>query len=68
MQMQSDKKTVAWDACRMGAKKTHISTPQEEQPIDGIQKDKVIKAEVVRKRDHEYKPNKIEAKKSTNGQ
>ena len=52
----------------MGAKKTHISTPQEEQPIDGIQKDKVIKAEVVRKRDHEYKPNKIEAKKSTNGQ
>lgn len=49
-------------------KKTHISTPQEEQPIDGVQKDKIIKAEVVRKRDHEYKPNKIEAEKSTNGQ
>ncbi len=43
--------------------RTHIdrSTPMEmkEDPIPGITKDKIISAEVIRKRDHEYVPNKV---------
>ena len=48
-------------------KKTHIPTPQTEQPIEGVQKDKIISAEVIRKRDHEYKPDKIKTETSAEG-
>lgn len=48
-------------------KKTHISMPQAEQPIEGVQKDKIISAKVIRKRDHEYKPNKIKNGNSPDG-
>lgn len=48
-------------------KKTHIPTPTTEQPIEGVQKDKVISAEVIRKRDHEYKPNKIKTETPADG-
>lgn len=41
--------------------RTHISRPDrdEEEPIPGVVKDKIIKAEVIRKRDHEYVPEKV---------
>ena len=43
--------------------RTHIdrSTPMKmnEEPIPGITKDKIISAEVIRKRDHEYRPDKV---------
>jgi len=43
--------------------RTHIdrSTPIEmiEDPIPGITKDKIVGAEVIRKRDHEYRPDKV---------
>lgn len=45
-------------------KKTHISTPVAEQPIEGVEKDKIISAEVIRKREHDYKPNKINTESS----
>ena len=38
---------------------THLSINGQEQPIPGIEKDKIISAEVIRKRDHEYKPKKV---------
>ena len=45
--------------------RTHIdrSSPMErkEEPIPGITKDKIISAEVIRKRDHEYQPDKFVA-------
>lgn len=39
--------------------RTHISRAGEEEPIPGVTKDKIIKAEVIRKRDHEYLPEKV---------
>jgi len=43
--------------------RTHISAEhtatRREEPIPGVTKDKIIKAEVVRKRDHKYRPKKI---------
>ncbi len=39
--------------------RTHIAGPQGEEPIPGVVKDKIIKAEVIRKRDHEYLPDKV---------
>ena len=39
--------------------RTHISINGAEQPIPNIEKDKIISAEVIRKRDHEYQPKKI---------
>ena len=39
--------------------RTHISINGAEQPIPNIEKDKIISAEVIRKRDHEYKPKKV---------
>jgi cyclophilin family peptidyl-prolyl cis-trans isomerase len=45
--------------------RTHIdrSTPTElkEEPIPGITKDKIIGTEMIRKRDHPYQPDKVEA-------
>ena len=48
-------------------KKTHIPMPQAEQPIEDVQKDKIISAKVIRKRGHEYKPNKIKNDKLSDG-
>jgi len=48
-------------------KKTHIPLELTEQPIEGVQKDKIISAEVIRKRDHEYSPNKIKTASGTDG-
>ncbi len=39
--------------------RTHISINGTEQPIPNVEKDRIIKAEVIRKRDHEYKPQKL---------
>lgn len=39
--------------------RTHISINGREEPIPNIEKDKIISAEVIRKRDHEYKPVKV---------
>ena len=39
--------------------RTHISINGAEQPIPNVEKDRIITAEVIRKRDHEYKPQKL---------
>ncbi len=41
--------------------RTHIgrTATNPEQPIPGAVKDKIIKAEVLRKREHEYRPDKV---------
>ncbi len=43
--------------------RTHIgeelTASRREEPIPGVTKDKIIKAEVVRKRDHKYRPKKV---------
>ncbi len=42
--------------------KTFIQKDGDEEPIEGATPDEIISAEVIRKRDHEYLPNKVEAK------
>ena len=42
--------------------RTHVAGPQGEVPIPGVTKDKITKAEVIRKRDHEYVPDKVASK------
>ncbi len=39
--------------------RSHVSVNRREEPIPDITKDKIISAEVVRKRDHVYRPNKV---------
>ncbi len=40
--------------------RTHVAQPDgRENPIPGIEKDKIVTAEIIRKRDHEYKPKKV---------
>ncbi|MEM9942997.1 MAG: peptidylprolyl isomerase [Planctomycetota bacterium] len=43
--------------------RTHIAATKSptgrEQPIPGVTKDKIVTAEVIRKRDHEYEPDKV---------
>lgn len=39
--------------------RTHIQINNDEQPIPNTEKDKIISAEVIRKRDHEYRPTKL---------
>ncbi len=39
--------------------RTHISQGGRDIPIPGVTKDKIVKAEVVRKRDHEYQVRKV---------
>lgn len=39
--------------------RTHTLEGTREIPIPGIEKDKILNAEVVRKREHEYKPRKV---------
>ena len=39
--------------------RTHLAINRQEQPIPGTEKDTIIRAEVIRKRDHIYKPKKI---------
>lgn len=48
-----------WDVLDNLAR-THVIQPDgREVPIPGVEKDKITKAEVIRKRDHEYKPKKV---------
>jgi cyclophilin family peptidyl-prolyl cis-trans isomerase len=39
--------------------RTHISSEEGEKPIPGVVPDKILKAVVVRKRDHAYEPKKL---------
>ena len=39
--------------------RTHLSINGQEEPIPNIEKDKIVKAEVIRKRDHDYRPVKV---------
>ena len=39
--------------------RTHVSRPDGEEPIPGVTKDKIVSAEVLRKRDHAYVPDKV---------
>jgi cyclophilin family peptidyl-prolyl cis-trans isomerase len=41
--------------------RTHIAINNIEQPIPNVEKDKIISATVIRKREHEYQPKKINA-------
>lgn len=39
--------------------RTHIVINDQEQPIPNVEKDRIVNAEVIRKRDHDYQPKKI---------
>ncbi len=39
--------------------RTHMQINNDEQPIPNAEKDKIISAEIIRKRDHEYRPTKL---------
>ena len=39
--------------------RTHLQINNDEQPIPNAEKDQIISAEVIRKRDHEYRPTKL---------
>lgn len=41
--------------------KTEEDKPPQEVPIEGVVPDRILSAEVIRKRSHEYRPNKVEA-------
>jgi cyclophilin family peptidyl-prolyl cis-trans isomerase len=45
--------------------RTHLSINDRDEPIPKVEKDTIISAEVIRKRDHEYKPDKAGAEKET---
>jgi len=45
--------------------RTHLTINGQEQLIPSVEKDKIISAEVIRKRDHEYKPDKVGGDKET---